>query len=79
MFTFSEMLVLVQSESSFGAFVFHRRPAGLHATSDLVTTAPGGLTPEFYKRFIDDLLTHNWVNDLQFLTRILTKFLKGFY
>ena len=22
---------------------------------------------------------HNWVNDLQFLTRILTKFLKGFY
>ena len=39
MFTFSEMLALVQSESSFGAFefVFHRRPAGLQATSDLVT------------------------------------------
>ena len=36
MFTFSEMLALVQSESSFGAFVFHRRPAGLQATSDLV-------------------------------------------
>ena len=35
MFTFSEMLALVQSESSFGAFVFHRRPAGLQATSDL--------------------------------------------
>ena len=37
MFTFSEMLALVQSESSFGAFVFHRRPAGLQATSDLVS------------------------------------------
>ena len=36
MLTFSEMLALVQSESSFGAFVFHRRPAGLQATSDLV-------------------------------------------
>ena len=36
MFTFSEMLALVQSESSFGAFVSHRRPAGLPATSDLV-------------------------------------------
>ena len=36
MFTFSEMLALVQSESSFGAFVFHRRPAGLQATSHLV-------------------------------------------
>ena len=36
MFTFSEMLALVQSESSFGAFVFHGRPAGLQATSDLV-------------------------------------------
>ena len=36
MFTFSEMLALVQSESSFGAFVCHRRPAGLQATSDLV-------------------------------------------
>ena len=36
MFTFSEMLALVQSESSFSAFVFHRRPAGLQATSDLV-------------------------------------------
>ena len=36
MFTFSEMLALVQSEGSFGAFVFHRRPAGLQATSDLV-------------------------------------------
>ena len=39
MFIFSEMLALVQSESSFGAFVFHRRPAGLQATSDLVTGA----------------------------------------
>ena len=40
MFTFSEMLALalVQSESSFGAFVFHRRLAGLQATSDLVTS-----------------------------------------
>ena len=40
MFTFSEMLALVQSESSFGAFVFHRRPAGLQATSDLVKAGP---------------------------------------
>ena len=31
MFTFSEMLVLVQSESSSGAYVCHRRPAGLHS------------------------------------------------
>ena len=44
MFTFSEMLALVQSESSFGAFVFHRRPAGLQATSDLVSL---GMDPLF--------------------------------
>ena len=36
MFTFSEMLALVKSESSFGAFVCHRRPGGSLATSDLV-------------------------------------------
>ena len=30
-FTFSEMLALVQSESSFGAYVCNRRPAGLHS------------------------------------------------
>ena len=36
MFIFSEMLALVQSESSFCAFVCYRRPAGLQATSDLV-------------------------------------------
>ena len=29
MFTFSEMLALVESESSFVAYVCHRRPAGL--------------------------------------------------
>ena len=36
MFTFSEMLALVESESSFGAYVCHRRPGGCTATSDLV-------------------------------------------
>ena len=38
MFTFSEMLALVESESSFGAYVCHRRPGGLGATAtcDLV-------------------------------------------
>ena len=36
MFTFSEMLTLVESESSFGAHVCHRRPGGSRATSDLV-------------------------------------------
>ena len=36
MFTFSEMLALVESESSFGAYVCHRRPGGSLATSDLV-------------------------------------------
>ena len=36
MFTFSEMLALVGSESSFGAYVCHRRPGGSLATSDLV-------------------------------------------
>ena len=36
MFTFSEMLMLVESESSFGAYVCHRRPGGSLATSDLV-------------------------------------------
>ena len=36
MFTFSEMLALVESESSFGAYVCHRRPGGSTATSDLV-------------------------------------------
>ena len=38
MFTFSEMLALVESESSFGAYVCHRRPGGSIATSDLVQT-----------------------------------------
>ena len=36
MFTFSEMLALVESESSFDAYVCHRRPGGSTATSDLV-------------------------------------------
>ena len=36
MFTFSEMLALVESESSFGAYVCHRWPGGSLATSDLV-------------------------------------------
>ena len=36
MFTFSEMLALVESESSFGAYVCHRRPGGSKATTDLV-------------------------------------------
>ena len=36
MFTFSEMLALVESESNFGAYVCHRRPGGSRATSDLV-------------------------------------------
>ena len=36
MFTFSEMLALVEPESSFGAYVCHRRPGGSTATSDLV-------------------------------------------
>ena len=36
MFTFSEMLALVESESSFGAYVCHGRPGGCTATSDLV-------------------------------------------
>ena len=38
MFTFSEMLALVESESSFGAYVchMHRRTGGSTATSDLV-------------------------------------------
>ena len=36
MFTFSEMLALVESESSFGVYVCHRRPGGYRATSDLV-------------------------------------------
>ena len=37
MFTFSEMLALVESESSFGAYVCQRRPGGSRAISDLVT------------------------------------------
>ena len=36
MFTFSEMLALVESESSFGAYICHRRPGGSLATSNLV-------------------------------------------
>ena len=40
MFTFSEMLALVESESSFGAYVCHRRPGGSLATSDLVIPLP---------------------------------------
>ena len=40
MFTFSEMLALVESESSFGAYICHRRPGGYRATSDLVGDIP---------------------------------------
>ena len=36
MLTFSEMLALVESESSFGAYLCHRTPGGSIATSDLV-------------------------------------------
>ena len=36
MFTFSKMLALVESESSFGAYVCHRRPGGSTANRDLV-------------------------------------------
>ena len=42
MFTFSEMLALVESESSFGAYVCHRRPGGSRATSDLVKVCRTG-------------------------------------
>ena len=45
MFTFSEMLALVESESSFGAYVCHRRPGGSTAISDLVK-AHAGRDPE---------------------------------
>ena len=47
MFTFSEMLALVESESSFGAYVCHRRPGGSLATSDLVIIAPSGRGPSY--------------------------------
>ena len=40
MFTFLEMLALVESESSFGAYVCHRRPGGSIAISDLVRLPP---------------------------------------
>ena len=36
MFTFLELLALVESESSFGACVCHRRPGGSRAISDLL-------------------------------------------
>ena len=41
MFTFSEMLALVESESSFGAYVCQRRPGGSRAISDLVRCHAG--------------------------------------
>ena len=41
MFTFSEMLALVESESSFGAYICHRRPGGSLAISDLVRCHDG--------------------------------------
>ena len=44
MFTFSEMLALVESESSFGAYVCHRRPGGSLATSDLVIKSEKSLS-----------------------------------
>ena len=49
MFTFSEMLALVESESSFVAYVCHRRPGGYRATSDLVDQ----VAPRFYRILID--------------------------
>ena len=48
MFTFLEMPALVESESSFGAYVCHRRPGGSTATSDLVFIVP---THDDYKNF----------------------------
>ena len=42
MFTFFEMLALGESESSFGAYVCHRRPGGSLATSDLVAWVRDG-------------------------------------
>ena len=43
MFTFSEMLALVVSESSFGAYVCHRRPAGLHRDQRSCQVSPWSL------------------------------------
>ena len=49
MFTFSEMLALVESESSFGAYVCHRRPGGSLATSDLVILNSAFVSTFFFK------------------------------
>ena len=43
MFTFLEMLALVESESSFGAYVCHRRPGGSRAACNLVLQQPQSL------------------------------------
>ena len=50
MFTFSEMLALGESGSSFGAYVCRRRPGGSRAASDLVAPfgrRPGGSTGNY--------------------------------
>ena len=44
MFTFLEMLALVESESSFGAFVCHRRPAGFHGDQPSCFSNWSGIT-----------------------------------
>ena len=50
MFTFLEMLALVESESSFGAYVCHRRPGGSIAISDLVRRMQDIITDHFAPR-----------------------------
>ena len=53
MFTFSEMLALVESESNFGAHVCHKRPGGSRATSDLVPASENeiSVTTNFVDNF----------------------------
>ena len=55
MFTFLEILALVESESCFGAYVCHRRPAGLPATSDLVPILRASTTRPRYQ-LTEDLM-----------------------
>ena len=64
MFTFSEMLALVESESSFGAYVCHRRPGGSLATSDLVQ--PGAVKLVLWRHWMHPSYMHPVTSENKF-------------
>ena len=67
MFTFLEMLAMVVSESSFGAFVYHRRPVRLHRHQRFCrhpvhksTVQPGAVKYVLWRHWMHLNCMHQW-------------------